>query len=256
MKPFMKAFWKPLLFCALGTCAPWTPILADDLEQNLIARWTFKDGSLVSDVGDFQFQEGGRGMAEPGDGTITLNDRKFLVCPEISSALHPDLRGSVTLWVRVKFDELPKERELGVMSLQADTSAGGWNSLIFSLLYRPMKDDAELAGMAFLARPQNAQELGVGAQRFQRVTTGEFLNVAIVFNGQTGTAGMWVSSTGQFVDSKQANAGELQDFQALILGKFFDPGAETAITFDEVRVYSTALDPQWLEEITPVKDRE
>lgn len=243
-------------FCAMtsaliGTVAS---LPAGDMEQNLVARWTFKDGSLKSDVGDFAFQEGGRGSIEASQGTVTLLDRKFLFCPEISSAALPELQKSITIWARVKFDELPKEGELGVMSLQTSQEAGSWSSLVFTMLYRPMAEDPTHAGLAFLGRPQGTTELGVGVQRFQPVSAGEFVNVAIVFNGQTQTAGMWTSSTGQWAESKLRGADALQEFAAFMIGKVVMPGAGTPMTFDEVRVYSTALDAQWLEEISAEKN--
>lgn len=241
----------PLLACLLGAGG----LLAGDMDQNLVARWTFKDGSLRSDVGDFEFQEGERGSLEANNGTITLLGRKFLFCPEISSASHPDLQKSITIWARVKFDELPKEGELGVMGLQAGQQAGTWPALIFSLLYRPMSEDPSHAGMAFLARTLEAGELGVGIQRFQPISAGEFIQVAMVFNSQTQTGAMWVSSTGQWAESRKPGAGSLDNFDAFLIGKLMMPGAETAVTFDEVRIYSTALDAQWLEEISAVEDK-
>lgn len=247
---------KSLLFCALtaAVLGPVSFLSAGEMEQNLVARWTFKDGSLKSDIGDFAFQEAGRGSIEASQGTVTLLDRKFLFCPEISSTALPNLQRSITIWARVKFDELPKEGELGVMSLQASQEAGSWSSLVFAMLYRPMADDPTHAGLAFLGRPQGTTELGVGVQRFQPVSAGEFVNVALVFNGQTQTAGMWTSSTGQWVESKLRGAEALQEFAAFMIGKVVMPGAGTPMTFDEVRVYSTALDAQWLEEITAEKN--
>lgn len=236
-----------LVAAAIG---PVSILHAGEMEQNLVARWTFKDGSLKSDVGDFEFQEGGRGSLDAGNGTVTLPDRKFLFCPEISSSALPGLQKSITIWARVKFDELPKEGELGVMSLQTGIEAGSWSSLVLAMLYRPMAEDPGHAGLAFIGRPQGTTELGVGVSRFQPVSAGDFVNVAIVFNGKTQTAGIWTSSTGQWVESRLRGAEVLQEFGSFMIGKIIMPGAGTPVTFDEVRVYSTALDPQWLEEIT------
>jgi hypothetical protein len=245
-----------LCICLLAATAigPVSVLHAGDMEQNLVARWTFKDGSLRSDVGDFEFQEGGRGSLEAGNGTVTLPDRKFLFCPDISSSALPDLQKSITIWARVKFDELPKEGELGVMSLQTGLEAGSWSALVLAMLYRSMAEDPAHAGLAFIGRPQGTNELGVGVSRFQPVSAGEFINIAIVFNGKTQTAGVWTSSTGQWVESRLPGAELLQEFGAFMIGKMVMPGAGTPVTYDEVRVYSTALDPQWLEEITAEKN--
>jgi hypothetical protein len=228
-------------------------LLAGDMDQNLVARWTFKNGSLKSDVGEFEFQAGGRGTMDVGDGSVTLLDRKFLFCPEISSAAMPDLQKNVTIWARVKFDQLPDNADLGVMGLQVGQEAGSWQSLVFTLLLRS-HEGLEGAALAFFSRLRDGGELGVGVKRYQPVSAGDFVNVAIVFKGDTQTAGMWVSSTGQYVESKLSGPNELRDFGAFLIGKLMMPGAEVPITFDEVRIYSTTLDPQWLEEITPVKD--
>jgi len=227
------------------------PAQAEAMDQNLIARWTFQNGSLKSDVGDFELQEGGRGAMEVGKRSVTLRDRKFLFCPEISSTALPELRKSVTIWARVKFDELPKEGDLGVFGLMVGQGAGSWRDFTFNLLCRSLPEDPAHAGLAFFARTEGGGEVGVGVRRYQPVSADEFVNVAIVFNSANRTAGMWVSSTRLWVESKVPADVGLQDFGAFLIGKLMAPGAETAITFDEVRVYSTALDAQWLEEISP-----
>jgi hypothetical protein len=191
---------------------------------------------------------------EPGKGSVTLVGPKVLSCADLSASSHPDLQGSVTLWARVKFEELPKDGELGVMGLQSGSEAGGWPSLIFSLLYRPMADDPVNAGLGFLARTQGTEELGVGRDLFQQVVPGEFVNVAIVFDGHRNSAAMWVSRTGVWAESKRENAALLENFGALLIGKLIAPGADTAMTFDEVRIYSTALDPGALAGISPEED--
>lgn len=230
------------------------PLAAGDMDQNLVARWTFQDGSLKSDVGQFEFQEGNGGFVEPGKGSVTLVGPKVLSCAGLSSSLHPELQGNLTLWVRVKFEELPKDGELGVAGLQSGNEAGGWSSLIFSLLYRPMADDPVNAGLGFLARTQGTEELGVGRDLFQKVVPGEFVNVAIVFNGQNNSAAMWVSRSGIWAESKRENATLLENFDALLIGKLIAPGADTSMTFDEVRLYANSLDPSWLAEISAVED--
>lgn len=239
-------------FCLLAAGAMLAPAQADALDQNLIARWTFKDGSLKSDVGDFEFQESARGTLAKPKGAVTLIGPKFLFCPKISAATQPGMRKNFTLWARLKFEELPKDGILGVMGLQAGQGAGGWKSLVCSMLYRPMAEDSTHAGLTFLARADSG-EMGVGVQRFQKVSAGEFVQVALVFSARKQGGGMWVSRTGKWEESKRAGTAALVGFEALVIGKLFMPGAETSMTFDEVRVYSTALDAEWLEEITPVE---
>lgn len=230
-----------------------TSVCAANMDRNLVARWTFSGGSLKSDVGNLEFIEGGRGTIEKGNGAVKLLDRKFLSCPKLTSAAVPDLKKSITIWARVKFDELPTEGDLGVLGLQANSEPGTWPSIVFSLLCRVIPDDLSRSGVAFLARPQNTAEIGVGVQRYLPVVAGEFVDVAIVFNGQTGTAGMWTSSSGQWVESKLSGADSLQDFGGFLIGHVMMPGASSPITFDEVRIYSSALESQWLAEIKAKK---
>lgn len=224
---------------------------AQGLDQNLVARWTFKDGSLTSDNGEYTFSEGGRGTAEAANGSITLRDNKYLIVPDFTSEKFPDLKRNVTLWARLKFEELPAENEANVMSLQAGQKSGDWADMILSLLYRAAGPQIPNAGFAFLGRAANDWEMGVGASRMLPATAGEFMNVAIVFDGAAGTASMWVN--GVYATSAKAEVAELKDFGAFGIGQLKAPGTPIAITFDEVRIYSVALDPQWLEEITPTE---
>jgi hypothetical protein len=242
----MKVFALLLAWMGAGT------VLGGD--ENLLARWTFANGSLKSDVGAFEFQEGNGGFVETGKSSVTLVGPKVLSCTAISSASQPELPGSVTVWARVKFDELPQSGELGVMGLQSGVASGGWPALILSLLYRSMADDPVNAGLGFLARPQGVEELGVGRDLFQQVVPGEFVNVAIVFNGAANTAAMWVSRSGVWAESRREHAALLENFDALLIGKLITPGADTAVTFDEVRVYGAALNPSGLASITAVED--
>lgn len=239
--------------CAMAGLLNAPLLRADDLEQNLLAKWTFKNGSLKSDVGDFTFVEGGRkGTLEPGDGSVTLRDHKYLIVPEICSATYPDLTKGVTIWARMKFDEFPAEHEANVMSLQAVPKDGSWDSITMALIYRGTDDGNSNPGLGFLAKLPNDAELGVGPSRFYPVSAGEFFNVALVFDGAAHRATMWVN--GHPVSSERRDAETLKEFAAFAIGSLTAQGFSCTVTFDEVRVYSTVLDPQWLDEIKPSKE--
>jgi hypothetical protein len=84
------------------------------------------------------------------------------------------------------------------------------------------------------------------------VPAGEYFNAAIVFDSSAGTVSMWVN--GQLVSSKGASGVTLMGFESFGIGQLMSPGAEgVAVTYDEVRVYDSVLDVQWLEEITPTE---
>lgn len=221
---------------------------AQGLDQSLVAKWTFKDGSLKSDFGDFVFDELGNGEVEAGATSVTLRGHKYLITPEVSSDKFPDLKKSVTIWARLKFDELPAENEANVFGFQAGQKAGDWADMVLSLVYRAPSPEISDPGFAFLAHTPDPKELGVGRSRMQPATAGEFMNVALVFDGVTGMASMWVN--GVFASSQPSSVPELVDFGSFGIGQLKAPGTPITITFDEVRVYSVALEPQWLEEIS------
>ncbi len=239
--------------CALAGMLNAPLLHADDLEQNLLAKWTFKNGSLKSEVGDFTLIEGGRkGTVEPGDGSVTLRDHKYLIVPEICSATYPDLAKGITIWARMKFDEFPVEHEANVMSLQSVPKDGSWDSITMALLYRGTDDGNSNPGLGFLAKLPNDVELGVGPSRFYPVAAGEFFNVALVFDGAAHTATMWVN--GHPVTSERRDAETLKEFAAFAIGSLTAQGHPCTVTFEEVRIYSTVLGPQWLDEIKPSKE--
>ena len=247
----MKILSKPALAGALLLTAI-TQIQAADLDQNLVARWTFKGGSLKSDIGDFTLTDGGRGSSEIGDGQVTVRDRGYLLTPDINLAKFPELKHSVTIWARLKFEELPQEGMINLMGLLTAPDAGNWDAISLCLLYRGPDEQIVNPGFAFLARPSDGTELGVGASRMIPANTGEFINVAIVYDGAANSSSMWIN--GQLANSRRPGASQLTDFAAFAIGQLKSPGANIAVTFDEVRIYSTMLDENWLGEITPVAD--
>lgn len=224
---------------------------AAGLDDSLVARWTFKDGSLTSDIGKFTFEEAGKGYTESSPETITVRERGYLVCPDINNQKFPELGRSVTIWARLKFDELPGDNVTNFLSLQTVSGPGSWSEMALSLLYRGPEPDISTTGLVFLARLTEG-ELGVGVSRIVPVTPGEFLKVAIVFEGDNGKASMWIN--GQMVSSELRGNLELTGFASLALGQLAVPGPPISITYDEVRIYSTVVDENWLAEIEPVTD--
>lgn len=241
-----------LLLLLAASFLPFSASQAQGLEQSLVAKWTFKNGSLKSEVGDFDLEARGQGAMEDGAGTITLKGRKYLITPQISSETLPDLNKNITIWARLKFDELPTEGDMNVLGLLSIPSAGDWRDMVLSLIYRPATEDMK-AGFAFVGRAADEKELGVGVSRMQPAKVGEFMNVALIYDSATSTASMWVN--GVLATSARATSETLRDFAAFGLGQLKAPGGTPfSMTFDEIQIYSIAIDPQWLEEITPTKD--
>lgn len=255
MKTMIKftTFFSTGLFCGLLALAP---AYADPLEDNLVARWTFKDGSLTSDIGNFLLNIEGRDLGEviSDNGTITIDGRENLTTSEINSVAFPELRETVTLWARLRFDTLPSEWETSFLSLQKEPKSGDWADMVLSLLYLAWEKKENVKGVSFLGRLEDGEtEVGVGSGRLIPIPEGEFINVAIVFDGGTRQAGMWVN--GRWEASVFRDFSQLDEFGAFGFGQLKIPGSDyVKITFDEVRVYSTVLQPEWLEEIQPIDD--
>lgn len=243
---------RSLLFVA-GLALFASPLSAADPEPGLVAKWTFKNGSLTSTPGNFTLAPGRPGTPKPQKGTVTLSDRQYLITPEVSSEKLPVLTKSVTIWARIRMDALPSDYEINILSLQDSPDAGDWSSMIFSLLYRPVGGDVTQAGFSFLSRASNGTELGVGSSRFQPAPVGEFVDVALVFDGARNTAGMWVD--GVLVTSRHHDAVELQAFGGFGIGQLKSPGSVMGTTtFDEIRIYSRALDESALSKLKPTQD--
>lgn len=239
---------KILWICLLSVVALLPVCGADDLDQNLIAKWSFKDGSLVSDSGEYTFVAGGRGILEAKDGSVTLKERKYLICPQISSSSFSNLSGNVTIWARLRFDEMPTETEVNLMGFLTTPKPVSWSNITMALMYMASTPPG---GFGFLLRSQDEGELGIGVSRLVPTSAGETLNVALVFNGATHTGSIWVK--GKLVSSTRREAKNLKDFAAFGIGQLQTTGAKCVVTFEEVRIYAAALDAQWLEEITPAK---
>lgn len=248
---YLSLFFVSVYFWA-GASLPVSPARADVLDENLVARWSFQSGSLESDVGDYAFSEAGRGSLKSQDGTVTLSGHKHLMVPEINSTDLPKLAEGVTIWARLRFDELPPKNEANVLGLQAVASDGSWDAITFSLLHRVDSKDASNSGIIFLAKLDNGTELGMGPSGKQPVALGEFINVAIVFDGANHRASLWIND--HEVTRKNRDAEQLQAFAAFAIGMLTKHNTSCTITFDEVRIYSTVLGSEWLEEIEPLSN--
>lgn len=238
---------------AAGLAFITSPLAAASPEQNLIARWTFTNGSLTDTPGNIALTPSDHGAPKSQKGAITLRDRQYLMTSEISSAKFPALTQAVTIWARIRMDALPTDYELNILGLQDMPEAGDWSNMVFSLLYRPVGGDVTQSGFSFLSRTANGTELGVGSSRFQPAPVGEFVDVALVFDGGLNTASMWVD--GVLVTSRHYDATTLHPFGGFGLGQLKSPGTIMGLTtFDEIRIYSRSLTEQELAALKPTQD--
>jgi hypothetical protein len=250
-RPSRNLLHSALLIAGLAFLA--APLSAAAPDNDLVAQWTFKNGSLTSTPGDVTLVASKYDAPKSQSGTLTLGGRQYLITPEISSEKLPGLTLAVTIWARIRMDALPSDYEINLLSLQSRPSSGDWSNMVFSLLYRPVGGDVTQSGFSFLARPDSNIELGVGSSRFEPAVLGEFVDVALVFNGAENSASMWID--GILVSSKHHDATVLRAFEGFGIGQLKSPGSIMGITtFDEIRIYSRALTERELAALKPTQD--
>lgn len=230
-----------------------TSVSAADPDQGLVAKWTFKNGALTSTPGSIALSSSRPFTPKSQKGTITLSDRQFLIAPALNSEKFPALTKSVTIWARIRMDALPTDYEVNLLSLQNTPDAGDWSDMVLSLLYRPVGGDVTKSGFSFLSRTSIGTQLGVGSSRFQPAPVGEFINVALVFDGPLNSASMWVD--GVMVTSRHEDALTLQRFGGFGIGQLKSPGSLMGTTtYDEIRIYSRALSEKELTALKSTQD--
>ena len=241
------------LFFVTGLALLATSLNAAAPDQGLVAKWTFKNGALTSAPGNLTLSSVRPFTPKSQKGTITLSDRQYLITPALNSEKFPALTKAVTIWARIRLDALPTDYEINLLSLQDTPGAGDWSDMVFSLLYRPMGGDVSQSGFSFLSRASSGTQLGVGSSRFQPAPVGEFINVALVFDGAINSASMWID--GVMVTSRHEDALTLQRFGGFGIGQLKSPGSIMGVTtFDEVRIYSRALSEKELNALKPTQE--
>ncbi|CAM3010026.1 LamG domain-containing protein [Rariglobus hedericola] len=238
---------------AAGLALLTTSLSAADPEQALVAKWTFKNGSLTSVPGNIALSSSRPFTPKSQKGAITLSDRQYLIASALNSEKFPALTSGVTIWARIRMDALPTDYEINLLGLQDTPDTGDWSNMVFSLLYRPVGGDVTQAGFSFLSRTSNGTQLGVGSSRFQPAPVGEFIDVALVFDPAFNAASMWVD--GVLVTSRHHDALALPRFGGLGIGQLKSPGSLMGVTtYDEIRVYSRALSEKELKALKPTQD--
>lgn len=220
---------------------------AAGLDQYLVARWTFNSGSLKAEQGDYVLRElevGSDPWVGFDKGQVTLGPGALLVCEEINAQTQPGLAKAVTLWVRLRFDG-PVPHDSFVFGLRDKAPAGDWKNMVLAVLARNQPENLTTAFSRFAA----GTEMSSG-KRSVALETGRFFNVAIVFDGASNAITYVVD--GQSFTGKHQDASALAGFGNFSIGRL-KAAAGVAMTVDEVRIYSVALSPEWVADITPVK---
>ncbi|MFA6959194.1 MAG: LamG-like jellyroll fold domain-containing protein [Opitutaceae bacterium] len=220
---------------------------AAGLDQYLVARWTFNDGSLKADKGGYLLR-----MLEIGSGSsltvekgqANLGRGTLLACENINSATMPKLGRNITIWARLRIDA-PAPATAFLFGLRDQVPAGDWKNMVLAVRARDLPANATNAFVRFATGSQmNSPSLSVALE------PGKFVSVALVFDGDTKAVTYVVD--GQSLVGKHKDAVALGDFNNFAIGRLKEAGA-VAMTIDEVRIYSVALSPEWVADITPVK---
>lgn len=242
--------------------------MAFGAQAGLVAQWTFNDG----DSGDLDAQVGGFSFAEAvstlpdrtttynADGTLTLGTGQMLVASGINSTDMSSLQTNNTIWLRMKVEangSAPTASSSFLAGLLNATAPADWAQ--FTLAARHGSSN-NVNGYAYST---------VGANEFysphQTLPSG-FFSLALVFDDgvdSSGTASPTQSTVRVYLDGNQVattrSVTSLQAFQSLAIGRLKsalpsgDPApSQPILSFDEVRVYDTALSTSELDQITAV----
>lgn len=233
----------PFLFLIVAR----TEISASGFDEYLVARWTFENDSLESQIGDLAFQEGNFGMNPTisfGKDTILLGKGKALLCPDLNSSDFPKLREGATIWLRFRLIEEPI-RTCFLAGFTDQNKPGDWPNLIFGISYynEETEPDKGLRVQIYAEGEESPIVLG----RAVPVRPGEDLTVAAIFDSKDQALVLVVNGQ-PFQKRHHTQLGELRDFINFGVGRLKEAGA-AIMEIGEVRVYSTAISPDWLDEI-------
>ncbi|MFA6959196.1 MAG: PEP-CTERM sorting domain-containing protein [Opitutaceae bacterium] len=256
----MKKNTIPGLLLAV-TCLLGAANARADYTDNLLAGWTFNNGTLTSDLGTLSggsavtFSQTGTGGNQTTTfnsvGTVSLGTGRMLYTTAINSTDYPSLLSGVTIWVRVQFDAtLAQTGIFGLLNTaSALTGAAGVNNYSAALT---VNDPTNRVG-AFQGRTASSTPLGASSGNPVIPASG-FSDIAIRVSDSDPALGSLVSVTINGVTKSLGWSGgsdDLQSFAALALGRI-KTDAGTALTFDEVRLYSAYLTDMQLASISAV----
>lgn len=234
---------KTLLLGLIVLSAFFASVSAADI---LVARWTFGDGLLKSDIGGFtlrQADEGNEPTLTLSNGHAKLGPRALLVCDEINSKDMPQLAKALTIWARIRLDA-PAENDAFLFGLRDVEGMGNWRNMVLAMLARP--EPANSTGI--FGRTSAGANVGSGPSSMIPIVPGRFVSVGLVFDGVRREQSYIVD--GSAVSMKHRDAASLADFTHLALGRLKAEGL-VPLTIDELRIYSVALSPEWVADIIP-----
>lgn len=233
------------LFCSASAI-----LQADGLDQYLVARWTFNDGTLKADHGGYILEQVDFG-SKPGleiiNGQAHLKPGTLLASAKINSKDKPELKKTVTMWMRVKFEE-PLSNDAFLFGLRDQVAPGAWKNIVFTALSANGGGKTQNRA-TFFSRLHN-QEKSSRSSSLPEISAGEFHTLALVFDGNKKTVALLVDDTK--LEHSHRDATSLDDFDNFGVGRLAGPAAPPPMIIEEIRIYSIALTPEWIGEIDPV----
>ena len=241
---------RGLCFALVLLCAG---SLRADFTSGLLARWSFNDSSseeamLTDDIGNIRLKKSIFGtdnhfQVDPA-GTVQLGGAIVLAADAVNSdsPRFAKLAENCTIYCRIKYGATT-----GIafnFGLINSLTPADWQQLIFTELSTPK-------GLAVQARGPGKLAAGMGSGHLPPRENG-WSDVAIIFDGRAKKVRLYVDGK---VAERQSPMNRLDSFRALMLGRLKQSGTRR-IELDEVRIYDSALSPEWIAEIEPVKPGE
>lgn len=199
--------------------------------ESLLARWSFTPGKTLyaDDQGKYRLQSwnGKNGKIQRNsDGSILLDNRAMLFCPEINSRNHPSLRREVTLYARIKI--LSKPGTGFLFGLLDGETPLDWKQLTCgSVLNR--------SSLRSLIMGLEGENSAPGSQPFRE---GEFNDIAISYNAAERTLLFCVNGRCSLRSKVQLSG--LNPFQSFAVGRLKASGG-AGMAVSEIRIYTKAL---------------
>lgn len=222
-------------------------VAGEPMDKHLVARWTFNSGTLKSDVGGYTLQSRDWGSApflDLVDGKVRIGPGTLLVSDKINSTDLPKLGETLTIWIRLRI-ETPIVNDASFCGLRDQVEPGGWNNLVFCGLGQPGQPDHT----SLFARFHTKAKFG-RSSTLPELKPGAFHDIAMVFDGYGKTITYYVD--GQELSGKHGDATALDAFNNFAIGRLSASAASPEMVVDEIRIYNTALNAQWIGEIEPV----
>lgn len=234
----MKAFLTLLLLAG-------STLVYADFKDGLVAHWTFNkaDEQVLKDrISGLQLTKA-KGIGSDKKVDITADSIRigrgmmlkasFDTKPELKK----ELAKRVTIWARLKLGD-GCHKDGFILGLLDANKPADWKQQALSIHRR--NDN-----LSMFANSSKGKGFGQGSN-YMKVTPDKFQSVAISFDANSKT--VWVYSNGHFEKRKFNKLKKLHAFKVFAIGRLKEHDT-CEMWVKEIRIYKTAITPEWLEEI-------